>query len=172
MNSKPFLVTVGTIVKPQKLDGTVKVFPQTDYPERILDMKEILVENQKKLELMKIENVSLVKGILNLKFAGVDSKEDAEKLRGAFLKITKSQLKPLEKGEYYIFELIGLKVIKTDGEVLGELIDILKTGANDVYVVKLLNGEELLIPALKSVVKKIDLQNLIIEVELLPGLGD
>ncbi len=170
VTDQPLLITVGTISKPHNLKGNVIVFPLTDFPERLLEMKEVLVEKEGKTNLMSIEKATLYKRFLNIKFLGVDTIEYAEQLRGALLKITQEQLKPLGKDQYYIFQLIGLKVKKVDGQLLGQLTDVLKTGANDVYVIKDGSGKELLLPALKSVVKKIDLECMEMQVELLPGM--
>jgi 16S rRNA processing protein RimM len=93
----------------------------------------------------------------------------AEQLRGGYLEITREQLVPLPEGSYYIFEIIGLKVYDLDGAYLGEITDVLQTGANDVYVVET-GGKPLLIPALKQVVREVDLQGRRMRVELPEGL--
>lgn len=151
------LITVGVISKPHNLQGTLKIFPITDFPERFLKRKEILVENQGRLDLMQITDVSLHQGYILLNLLGIDNLEKAEGLRGAYLKVAESQLETLEKGHYYIYQLVGLQIKDQQGNVIGILEEILKTGANDVYVVKTEAGKEILIPALKKIVKKIDI---------------
>jgi len=162
------LITVGIISKPHNLNGAVKVLPITDFPERFLDRQEILVEIRDKIELMKISNVSLHTGFLIMQLEGVDSIEKAEQLKGAYLKISQAQLAPLNDNEFYIFQLIDMDVKDTQGNYIGKLIEVLKTGANDVYVVKDQANEEILIPALKKVVKKIDPEAKEMTVEMLP----
>jgi len=166
--TKPVLITVGMINKTHNLSGSLRVFPITDFPERFLDRQEILVETKGKIELMKIDSISLHNGYLIMNLAGVDTIEKAEELKGAYLKISEAQLEPLQEDEYYIYQLLNLDVKDINGSYIGQLVDILKTGANDVYVVKNKANEEILVPALKKVVKKINLAANEMIVELLP----
>lgn len=168
MVTKPVLITVGMINKTHNLSGAVKVFPITDFPERFLNRQEILVETNGNIELMKIDNISLHNGYLIMNLAGIDTIEKAEKLKGAYLKISEAQLEPLKEDEYYIYQLLSLDVKDTSGNCIGQLVDILKTGANDVYVIKNQANEEILVPALKKVVKEINLDANEIIIELLP----
>ncbi len=168
MATSPVLITVGLINKPHNLNGSLKVFPITDFPERFLDRQEILVDRKGVIELMRIDSISLHNGYLIMNLAGVDTIEKAEQFRGAYLKISEAQLEPLQENEYYIYQLLNLDVKDISGNHIGRLADILKTGANDVYVVKNNDNEEILVPALKKVVKKIDLAANEIIVELLP----
>jgi len=95
--------------------------------------------------------------------------EDATELRGQFLEVPQSQIRPLPNGEYYQFQLLGLEVWTTEGELLGRIAHILPTGSNDVYVVPSKHGE-LLIPAIEDVVISIDLEKGRIVIELIEGL--
>lgn len=165
MTEKPTLVTVGLITKPHNLTGLVRVFPITDYPERFKDRRELLMEHKGRVELLEIEKVTFASNYLVVQFKGIDSIEKAEELRGAYLKVPETQLAPLNEDSYYIYQLIGLCVKDTHGTPVGKLTDVLQTGANDVYVVHSEAGTELLIPALKQVVKKIDLKAGIMTIE-------
>lgn len=170
MSNEKALITVGMISKPHNLNGALKVFPITDFPERFLERQEILLEANGKLELMKISSVSLHNGFLIMQLDGIDSFEKAEKLKGAYLKIAQNQLAPLGENEFYIFQLINMDVKDIQGNHIGKLTEVLKTGANDVYVVKNKDNKEILIPALKKVIKKIDIKAKEMIVELLPEL--
>ena len=170
MTNEKVLITVGMISKPHNLNGAVKVLPITDFPERFLDRKEILVEVRGKLELMEITNVSLHNSFLIIQLEGIDSIEKAEQLRGAYLKIPETQLASLTDNEFYIFQLIGMEVKDIQGNYIGRLVNVIKTGANDVYIVKDRDDKEILVPALKKVVKKIDIDAKEMIVELLPEL--
>jgi len=100
---------------------------------------------------------------------GVSTRDQAQTIVGSELFIEKAQLPDLEEGSYYWYDLIGLDVFTVDEKYLGRVESIIRTGSNDVYVVKH-NDSEILIPALESVVHEIDLQNNRIQVELPQGL--
>ena len=110
------------------------------------------------------------KGVL-LKLAGVATPEQAEALRGALVFVPAAEAVPLSEGQYYWHQIIGLDVQTSDGRQLGRISDILRTGSNDVYVVRSDRGE-LLIPAIEDVVKEIDLARRRMIVEPMPGLLD
>ena len=106
-----------------------------------------------------------------LQLAGIDTLDEAYVWRTAYVKIPKEELVPLPEGSYYVFELIGCTVVTDTGEKIGELVDVLTTAANDVYVVKG-KKQEILLPAIRDVVRDIDLSTGTITVRLLPGLVD
>jgi 16S rRNA processing protein RimM len=101
---------------------------------------------------------------------GCVSREDAEVLRGMDLCLRFEEVASLPEGEYYYWQILGLKVLTEDGEELGEVAQILETGANDVYVVRAADGKEVLLPAIPSVIRHVDLDEGHILVTLLPGL--
>ena len=105
-----------------------------------------------------------------LKFKGIDDINEVEKYKKAALFVTREDAVPLGENEYFIADLIGLKVVSDEGEELGTLDDVLQTGANDVYVVKNDKGEEILVPAIKDCVKSVDIEGGEIILHLLPGL--
>lgn len=159
VNNQPVLITVGLIAKPHNFDGSLKVIPITDYPERFLKRKEILVDLEGTVILKEILEVSIQKKYIIIKLKDINSFEEAEKYKGCYLKIPESQLEELDEGNYYIFELIGMKVFDNTGKQIGELKQVLNTSANDVFVIKTNNNKEILIPALKKEIQKIDLKN-------------
>jgi 16S rRNA processing protein RimM len=105
-----------------------------------------------------------------MKFQGVDTLEEAASYRNQFISVAADEIYPLPVGSYYHFELIGLRVEDLDRGYLGDIIDILETGANDVYVVKSEDFGEILLPAIKQVILKVDLEHKRMQVRLLPGL--
>ncbi len=160
---------IGKIVNTQGIKGEVRVMPSTDDINRFKKLKEVLVCQKGKNETYKIESVRFHKQFVLIKFENVNTMNDAELLKNSEIKIHKDLAIPCGKDEYYISDLYGMKVISDEGEELGILQDIIVTGANDVYVVK--NEEsEILIPAIKQCILKVDVANKIMEVHLLEGL--
>ena len=150
---------IGVITRPHGVLGEMKVYPVTDDIKRFKGMKEILMgppEGQKgELSTVKVEGVRFQKNMVLLKLSGIESPEEARKLSQYQLYVKREDAIPLSDGEYYVSDLIGLSVLSEKGEKLGILKDVLKTAANDVYVVK---GErEILVPAVKEYVLSIDL---------------
>lgn len=143
-------ITVGKLGKVRGLDGSLKIIPLTDFENRFDNLEEIFVGEK----LFQVENVKYIGGEIFIKFAGIDSREVARTLTNKFLQVDKKDAAPLDEGEFYTFDIIGCEVF--DGEkIFGRVTEVLKTGSNDVFQVQ---GEsEILIPALKSVVKKIDI---------------
>lgn len=107
-----------------------------------------------------------------VKFKGIDTINDVEKYKGAKLYVTRENALELREDEYFVADLVGLRVVTQEGEALGELSSVLQTGANDVYVIRQKNGKDLLIPAIRDCVKKIDPAGGCITVHLLPGLRE
>jgi len=153
---KPELITIGEVAGPHGHRGAVRVLPLTDFPERFRDLEEVTVTRSGERVAMHIKQVAFHKRFVILNFREVPDMNAAERLRGALLQIPREQVRPLPEGRYYIFEIVGLRVVTADGEPLGTVVDVLQTGANDVYVVRGEEGRELLIPALKSVVLEIN----------------
>ena len=105
-----------------------------------------------------------------LKLEGINNPEDAEMLKNAFLEVDREDAVPLEEGQYFIVDLIGLEVYTDEGKLLGKVDDIYNTGANDIYVVKDELGKQILLPGIKDVIKEVDLESEKIVVHLIPGL--
>ena len=162
----PFLI-VGEVLGPHGVSGLLRVRPLTDFPERFIGLKTIYVGDA--LRPYVVERASVTDSTVLLKLRGIDSAEAAEQLRGALLRVPRSEAVPLGPGEYYYDEIIGLEVVTTAGERLGQIVDILRTGSNDVYVVHGPRGE-VLIPAIADVVKEIRLDQGEMLIAPLPGL--
>ncbi len=160
---------VGVIKRPHGLKGEVKVYPTTEDPARFKKLKKVLLRTPKEDLTVNIRSVSFFKGQVIVAFEGMDRIEDVEHLRNCDIMVSREDAIPLEEGEYYVADLMGLKVINEDGSALGELVDVMETGANDVYVVKT-PEREILIPAIKQCILDVDLEAGTMKVHLLPGL--
>ncbi|GAB6180608.1 ribosome maturation factor RimM [Desulfotomaculum defluvii] len=163
-------IKVGEIVNTQGTKGEVRVIPATDFPERFVKNSKVSVLLRGQRKDYTIERVWEHKQFIIIKFAEVPDMTAAEKLRGGLLQVTPEELVPLPEGQYYIFQIIGLKVFDEGQQELGTVTQVLQTGANDVYVVKKEDGQEILIPAIKSVVTNIDIIGGKIDVTLPDGL--
>ena len=164
------LLQVGAITSTHGIRGEVKVFPTTDDPKRLCKLKQVILAAGKSKKNLEVESVKFFKNLVILKFKGLDDINEVEKYRKATLWVTRDQAVPLKKDEYFIADLIGLSVVTEDGEELGNITDVIQTGANDVYVVAKEGEEELLIPAIKDCVKNVDLENRVMTIFLMPGL--
>ena len=153
---------LGQIVNTFGIKGQVKVKPFTDDIKKFDKLKEIYIEKKHELKLFQIEKVNYSKNMVILKLKGIESPEEAESLRNSYLKIDRKDAKKLPEGTYYIADLIGLDVYTDENELLGKVDYIYNTGSNDIYVVKDEQGKEILLPAIKDVLKQVDLENLYI----------
>ena len=161
---------VGVISSTHGIKGEVKVFPTTDDPGRFKKLKEVILDTGREQLSLEVQDVKFLKKLVVLKFKGIDDINDIEKYKGKPLLITREQAVPLNKDEYFIADLIGLKVQTKDNDQFGILKDVMVTGANDVYVIESKEHGEVLVPAIKECIRKIDLDSGIIEIHLLKGL--
>ena len=161
---------IGQISNTHGLRGELKVRPFTESAKRFEELKKILVDIGGNLKEYEIEGIRYQKDIILLKLKGVDSVEEAEKLKSYYIKIHRNDAKPTEANEFFIADLIGLEVYQN--EFIGILDDVFKAGGSDVYVIKRKGKKDLLLPAIESVIKKIDLENKRIDVEIPRGLDD
>ena len=170
------LVAVGRILGAHGRDGAVRVKATSDVPGRFDEGKSLsvsqdgLVADDRTLQIDKSRSKG-TKGNeqLIIWFTGLEDRRQAQRLAGLWLYVPQSEVPTAEEGEYFHYQLIGLKVRAVDGEDLGELAEILETGSNDVYVVAGLNGE-ILVPALSRVVREIDIAAGLMVVDLPEGL--
>lgn len=163
---------IGKILNAHGVRGDLKVEPLTDNPERYKILEQVYLEDRKKnYTLYDVEFVRFHKGNVLVKLAGIDDMDAAKLVKNQHLAINKSDRMPLEEGAYYIDDLIGLQVFEDDRPI-GVLKDVLQPGANDVYVLDSSIYPDLYIPALKSVVLSVDLENKRMDVKLPKGLVD
>lgn len=163
-------ITVGKIATSFGIRGEVKVIPYTDFPERFAQTKRLFLCKKDFFREVEIETVNYSGEYIIVKLMGIDSPEEAAEYRNALLQVPREDLWPLPEGSYYHFQIVGLTVFTVDRLFLGQVVDILETGCNDVYVVRDDKGKEYLLPALKDVVKEIDLEKGLMFVQPLPGL--
>lgn len=161
---------VGQLVNTHGVKGELKATALTDDPQRFKKLKWVYIDRNGSLEKYNIQGVKFFKQFVIIKFENVDSMEAAEKLKGFYLKIDRANAVKLPKDSFFITDIIGLNVYDETGFLLGKLTDVIQTGSNDVYVVKDEAGKEILIPALKSVVKEILPEDGRINVTLPEGL--
>ena len=161
---------VGQIVNTFGIKGFVKVNPFTDDINRFDELKKVYIKNKSNKKVLEIEEVKYHKNMVLLKFKDIDKVEDAENLRNSYILIDRKDQKQLDKDTYYIVDLLGLEVYTDENELLGKLEDIYNTGSNDIYVVKDELGKQILLPAIKDVIKEIDIDGRKIVVHILNGL--
>ena len=163
---------VGIITSAHGLRGEVKVYPTTDDVRRFKRLKEVIADigPGEASRVLEIESVKFFKQFAILKFRGIDSPEEAGKYRGTPLLVPRSKAVPLGRDEYYTADLMGLTVMDEDGTKIGVLREVLETGANDVYVIDLNDGRELLLPAIRQCVLAVDVEAGFIRIHILDGL--
>ncbi|MDO5131405.1 MAG: ribosome maturation factor RimM [Eubacteriales bacterium] len=163
---------VGVITGTHGLRGEVKVFPTTDDPARFLDLKEVILQTGRGERRVGIRSVKFFKKFVILGFSGMDRIEDVEKLRGSELLVERADAAPLEEGEYYIADLIGISVRAQDGTVIGTLREVIETGANDVYAVAREGKKDLLLPAIPECILDVRVEEGVMTVYVMPGLEE
>lgn len=162
---------IGKITGTHGIRGTMRVFPTTQDPARFERLKEVTVEIRGKREVFHVQKVAYQKNMILLTLKEISDINVAELYKNGRILIPDGEAIPLEEDEYYTRDLYGLQVVTDGGEALGELVKIYETGANDVYAVQKAPGEkELLIPAIKDCILKVDLENGVMTVHLLEGL--
>ena len=166
------LLQVGIITSTHGVRGEVKVYPTTDDPRRFRRLKEVVLDTGKEKMNLEIEGVKFFKQFVILKFKGLDNINDIEKYRQKSLFVTRKNAVRLQRDEYFIADLIGLKVQDEDGKELGTVKDVIETGANDVYEVEMADGKSLLLPAIKQCILNVDVENGTMQVHVLEGLLD
>ncbi|MCD8039603.1 MAG: ribosome maturation factor RimM [Lachnospiraceae bacterium] len=164
------LLQVGIISQTHGLRGEVKVFPTTDDVKRFTKLKEVILDTGKEKMLLEIEGVRFFKQLAIIKFKGFDDINDIERYKGKALYVTRENAVKLNKDEYFIADLIGIAVHDEAGGHIGVLENVITTGANDVYEIKLDDGRDLLLPAIKQCVLDVDMENRRMSIHILDGL--
>lgn len=161
---------VGVITQTHGIRGEVKVFPTTDDANRFKKLKEVILDTGRERLTLEIESIKFFKQFVILKFKGYDSINDVERYRQGKLLVTRDNAVRLKKDEYFVADMIGMRVVTDEGEELGVLKDVLATGANDVYVVGREDDTEALLPAIKECIKNVDMDGHVMEVHIMDGL--
>lgn len=163
---------VGVITSTHGVRGEVKVFPTTDDPARFKRLKEVILDTGKEELVLEIEGVKFFKQLVILKFKGFDNINDIEKYRQKSLYVTRKDAVRLKKDEYFIADLMGISVVDEKEQPVGKLKDVMETGANDVYVIEMSDGRELLLPAIRQCILNVDIEAGKMQVHILEGLLD
>ena len=164
------LLQVGVISSTHGVRGEVKVFPTTDDVKRLKKLKKVILDTGKEQLPLEIEGVKFFKQFVILKFRGIDNINDIEKYKGKRLLVDREHAVKLKKDEYFIADMIGMDVFTEDGELFGALKDVMETGANDVYIIEMSDGKEVLVPAIKQCILDVDIENRKMVIHLLEGL--
>lgn len=166
-------IRVGKIVNTHGIKGDVKVLPLTDDIKRFEKLKSVYIEDDK--SCIQIERVWYSKGFVMLKFRGYNNINDVLKYKDKYIVIHEKDAIKLPEDSYFIHQIIGITVFCTDGRELGEIVEVLQPGSNDVYVIKGMDinnstEKEYLIPAIKDVVKYINIEDKKMIIEPIEGL--
>ena len=164
------LLQVGVISSTHGVRGEVKVFPTTDDVKRFKKLKKVILDTGKEQLPLEIEGVKFFKQFVILKFRGIDNINDIEKYKGKRRLVDREHAVKLKKDEYFIADMIGMDVFTEDGELFGALKDVMETGANDVYIIEMSDGKEVLVPAIKQCILDVDIENRKMVIHLLEGL--
>lgn len=165
-------VVIGIITKAKGIRGEIKVLPLTDNYKRFKYLKEIeIVDSAGEQEKFEIEKATVTDKKVNLKLKGIETRNQALELKGKEIVINKDRTLPLDNGNYYIFQIVGLDAFDEKGEYLGKVSDVLKNPGNDIFLIKK-EEKEYLIPAVKEIVINVDLENRKITINCIEGLFD
>ncbi|MGI6106747.1 MAG: ribosome maturation factor RimM [Lachnospiraceae bacterium] len=164
------LFRVGVITRAHGIKGEVMVFPVTDEPKMFREWKTLIVSGKNGQREAAVQSVSFFRQMVILKLEGIDDRDAAEMAKRSELFIRRSQASPCRENEHFITDLIGLEAADEDGNVLGVCSDILKTAANDVFVISREGHKDLLVPAIRDCILNVDLEKRRIVIHLLPGL--
>lgn len=164
-------VYIGRVANTHGVRGDIKVFPTTDDPQRFKKLKKVIIEDARGGEqTYHISGVKYVNKFVVLNLKEIEDMDSALRLKQGIVKIDRKHALPLEEDEYYIQDLMGMEVFLEDGEKLGDLREVLFTGANDVYIVDLLDGGEVLLPAIRQCVLDINVKKNKMVVHVMEGL--
>ncbi|MFZ5754198.1 MAG: ribosome maturation factor RimM [Bacillota bacterium] len=162
-------IKIGQIVNTHGHRGELKVYPLSDDPQRFYELEHVYIKRNDEYMEYHVHSVRLHQNVVIIALREIPDMNEGEKMKGLYLELPVGELRPLPPGHYYHFQIVGLEVY--EGEYyLGKVEEILETGSNDVYVVKKERQKPIYLPALKEVIKKIDLDSGKMEVQIPPGL--
>ncbi|MGD9897971.1 MAG: ribosome maturation factor RimM [Calditrichaceae bacterium] len=165
------MYVIGKFIKPQGIKGELKAEIITSFPERFTGLKKVYI-NEKESQAYSIESVRLSDRFVFIKLKDINTREEAESLRNEYLYIPDDELKDLDEDEYYIHDLLGIKIYDEQDVLLGELIDVESISSNDIYTMKSVDGREFMIPAIKDVILEVDITKKTMKIRNLEGLLD
>ncbi len=165
-------ITIGKVLRPYGTKGALRIKPLTDFPQRFQELREVWIQPPEGQRIrMAIKNLKRGKDSLILSLRGVSTRSQAQEWTNSYIEVGADESYPLEEGRYYIFDLLGLPIYTDEGRLVGQLEDVLKLPANDVWALKTDSGQKF-IPATKEIIKDVDLRRGRIIIHLLDGLLD
>ena len=167
--SQEFII-IGKVVSTQGNKGEVNVLPLTDSIDRFKNLATVFLRNKNGQTVVNIEKIRIKKDMVVLKLKDIENIEEAKTIVGSFLEVERKNAVKLAKDTYFTFEIIGLEVYTEDNLFLGKVENVISTGSNDIYIVKDKNKKELFIPAIREVVKDINLEKKRITINIVDGL--
>ncbi|MGB6607767.1 MAG: ribosome maturation factor RimM [Atribacterota bacterium] len=168
--NKEFII-IGKVVSTQGNKGEVNVLPLTDSIDRFKNLDNVFLRSKKSQTILNVEKIRKRKDTVILKLKDIENIEEAKMIVGSFLEVERKNAVKLPKETYFIFEIIGLEVYDENNIFLGKVENVISTGSNDVYVVKSKDKEELFIPAIREVVKNVNLEKKRITIKMVDGLN-
>lgn len=163
------LVAVGRVIRPHGLRGEVRIQPDTDFPERFSALKQITLLKDDDSMQVSVVSIRPHGTALLAKFEGIDTIEAASRWRDAVVAVAREHAAPLGAGRHYVADVLGLRVETEAGRMLGTVAEVVRTGSNDVYVVRGAEGE-VLVPAISTVVLDIDVARNRMVIRPMPGM--
>lgn len=173
MSEERAWVSIGQVTAPHGLQGEVRVYPLTDVEGRFHDVERVylLPEGVATRRVVHVERAVYRRNLVIVKLREVNDIDEAETLRGALVQVPVEEVAPLPEGTYYVFQLVGLRVETVDGAPVGRIIDVItNSAANDVYVVERPDAQPALIPAVRHIVREIDIEKGRMTIDPMPGL--
>ena len=164
------LFRIGVITNTHGLRGEVKVFPTVDDKSRYKKLKSVILDPDGLNMALNVESTKFFKNLVIVKFKEFNDINDVEKYKKKELYVDRDNAVKLQKNEFFISDLYGLSVVSDDGKNLGQIDDVIQTGANDVYVIK--GEKEILIPAISECIINVDMDNRLMTVHLMKGPVD
>jgi 16S rRNA processing protein RimM len=163
-------LAIGFLRRPHGVGGEIIMDLHTDFPERIKPGKKIYIGEKREAATIAAVREHGVGALIKLR--GYDAPESVGRFRNQWVYVRAKEVPPLPDGQYYKYELVDLDVVEDNGNALGKLVEILETGANDVYIVRDQSGREILLPAIPSVILNVDMESRKVTVHLIDGLVD
>ena len=164
-------IAVGEIVGAFGIRGEVKVLPQTDFPDRFARTPTLYLGDARAPRA--VQSARQHQRIVLLKLDGIDDETAAQRLRGLTLWIPESERTPLADNQFYLHDVVGLKVVHVNGQPLGEVVDFITGSGNDLFVIRAMpGGRDVLLPAVREFIRELDIPGGVLRVDPIPGLFD
>jgi len=163
-------ITIGKVLSTQGNKGEVNILPLADSTNRFKNLVTVFLRNNNSQTTLNIEKIRIKENTIILKLKDIESIEEAKMIVGSFLEVERKNAVKLPKDTYFIFEIIGLEVYTENNIFLGKVENVISTGSNDVYIVKGKNKKELFIPAIREVVKNVNIEKKRITINMVDGL--